>query len=279
MEIIRNRDRRQMTDSLPPILDINRPLAITIGKFEALHLGHSYLINKSVEYAGKHNLASAVLSFVPHPIQVLLDRDYKTMFSADEQAFLLEKYGADYWIPFPFDNKLAEMLPEEFCRLLKEQLNCQALLVGEGFHFGRDRTGTQAALQSLGEKFNIDIITVPTLHLGSNLGNSEKISTSQIREYLIKGQIKEANKLLGRPFLIMGKINRGVNGYNIYPAADKLMPPEGQYITPSGTVKVNTYYNSSGDKAYMVKIPELDENIQDEILIVELIDYCKHNIQ
>ena len=266
MKIIRNDNWQNMN------VEINIPLAVTIGKFEALHLGHSHLINKTVEYAKEHNLASAVLSFVPHPIQILADKNYKTMLSAEEQAFLLEKYGVDYWIPFPFDRDLAQMPPTEFCQMLKEQMNCKALLVGEGFHFGCNRTGTQATLQNLGKELNIDIITVPTLHLNDNVSGGGKISTSQIREYLTKGQIHEVNKLVGRPFLIMGKINRSESGYKVYPAGDKLMPPDGEYSTPTGTVEVNTYCDDSGFKLRTVEVQELDANIWDETLIVELTD-------
>ena len=98
--------------------------AITIGKFEALHRGHSQLIKSTINYVKSHNhnhhhsLVSVVLSFMPHPVQALSDQDYKPLFSTKEQAFLLGKYDIGYWISYPFDKNTAKLTPKDFCKLL-----------------------------------------------------------------------------------------------------------------------------------------------------------------
>ena len=223
---------------------INIQTAITIGKYEAMHRGHMLMIESAVNYAKSQGLASVVLSFTPHPAQVLYGKGYKPLFTDAEKAHILEGMttegmiagsdaaGPDYWIYYPFNSSLAQTSPQNFCRLLKERFSCRALLVGRGFCFGRNREGTVETLYTLGREMGMEIITVPHMSQGDN-----KISTSQIREFLSKGQVPEANKLLGRPFFVKGIVQKGRQlgrtiGFptaNIHPEDDKFLPLNGVY--------------------------------------------------
>jgi len=269
---------------------IQTSTAITIGKFEALHQGHSQLIKSTLAYAksysnfNAHSLASAVLSFVPHPAQVLSDREYKPLFTEEEQAFLLRKYGIDYWILYPFDKNTAQLTPKAFCQLLQTHFDCKALLVGEDFHFGRNREGNPEALRIIGQALGIDIVTIPY----HRIDGEEKVSTSQIRDYLSKGQVKEANELLGRPFLIMGTIQKGRQlgrtiGFptaNIQPASHKFLPPDGVYATKiiigeikkSGVTNIGTNPTVADGQRRRVEthIFDFDGDIYGKEIIVEL---------
>jgi len=229
-------------------------LAVTIGKFEALHSGHKHLINLVSEYAQANRLASAVLSFAPNPIKVLHDADYKPLFVPTEQAALLQSIGSiDYWISHPFDVSFAQLSPKEFYKWLYKEMRCRALFVGEGFRFGRGREGTPSMLQDFssfannGEKMKV--VTVPNQSVGL-----EKVSTSQIRALLEKGQMQEAAALLTRPFFLIGKVQKGRQlgraiGFptvNLHPPEDKFLPPDGVYVTVTKIAKVaknaeNTY--------------------------------------
>ena len=299
--------------------------AITVGKFEALHLGHIRLIEATVEYARSKNLAHAeeftlseefapfkefalskefthpkefapsknlaptVLSFTPHPAQVLSDKKYDPLFSSREQALLLAEYGIDYWIPYPFDKSVAQLTPKAFCQLLQTQFHCKALLVGEGFRFGYNREGTPQTLYTLGQQLGIEVITIPH----SQFENEEKISTSQIRTYLAEGRIREANKLLGRPFLIIGTVLKGRQlgrtiGFptaNIHPADDKFLPPDGVYaakITIKGQKKagvtnigINPTIISGQTRKVETHIFDFDTDIYGEEVLVELYAFIR----
>lgn len=215
--------------------------AITVGKFEALHLGHAHLINATAEYAKKNGLASAVMSFTnPHPAQVLFDSEYKPLLTTKEQSFLLKNW-VDLWIPHPFSESFAQISAKKFCEILQNHYNCKALIVGENFRFGYKRQGTAESLQALG----INVSIVPHLQL-----DSQKISTSQIRMHLINGDLDKTNKLLGFNFPIIGTVAQGRKlgrtiGFptaNINLTEDKLLPPNGVYASKIKILSNNTEY-------------------------------------
>ena len=269
-------------------------MAITVGKFEAMHLGHSRLIQYTVEYACSHGLASAVLSFVPHPASVLSDGAYKPLFTNKETALLLGTRGIDYWIPYPFDQNFSEKSPRDFCLLIKNKLGCRTLLVGEGFRFGHNREGTPEMLNSLGQDLDMDIIAVPCLRFEDSL-DGKKISTSQIRAHLAKGQMQRANKLLGKPFLILGTVQKGKRlghtiGFptaNIYPDSHKFLPINGVYSskifigdlkkTGVTNIGVNPTVSEYGSVPKVeVHIFDFNDDIYGKEILVELYDFIRH---
>ncbi|MCL2420258.1 MAG: riboflavin biosynthesis protein RibF [Defluviitaleaceae bacterium] len=278
--------------------------AITIGKFEALHQGHSQLIKSTIEYAKNyeknhvqsHALSSVVLSFAPHPTQVLSDPNYKPLFTPQEQAFTLSQYGLDYWIPYPFDKSTAQLTPKSFCQRLQAQFNCKALLVGEGFRFGRNREGTPEILHAIGQEIGIDIVTIPFYHADEKDQNEAKISTSQIRDHLSKGQIKKANQLLGRPFFIMGTVQKGRQlgrtiGFptaNMHPAEGKFLPPDGVYAAKIqigdfeklGITHIEINPTVADEKSHKIKthIFDFTEDVYGQEIIVELHDFIRPHI-
>lgn len=265
--------------------------AITVGKFEALHLGHKLLIESTMQYARKNNLASGVLSFVPHPVRVLYDTSYNPMYSKEEQAFLIDEYGIDEWIPYPFDRDFAAWTPQQFCEMLKEKLSCRAIFVGEDFQFGSNREGTQEALKAIGKQLGINVITISNII--NPFDESQKVSTSLIREYLTNGKVEEANRLLGRPFLVMGTVTGGRQlgrtiGFptaNVYPAQNKLLPPNGVYVAGitvkgrkvTGVTNIGTNPTVTGyqDRRVEVHIFDFDEDIYGKDILVELYSFIR----
>ena len=266
------------------------PMAVTLGKFEAMHLGHASMIEATVEYAKSEGLNSGVLSFVPNPIQVLSDPKYKPLFTEKEMSTLLADSGINYWIPYPFSRELAKKNPRDFCMLLKTGFNCRAILVGQSFRFGHNREGTIETLTTFGRELGMEIITVPyrLAHEAGKPGAAEKISTSQIRAFLSNGKIEEANKLIGRPFFIVGTVQKGRQlgrsiGFptaNLHPAEDKFLPPNGVYKAKV-TVGGSTYYGVTNigtnptvaeKQAHKAEtfIFDFDEDIYGEEIMVEL---------
>jgi len=260
--------------------------AICIGKFEALHLGHLELINATQKYAQNHNLQAAIMSFSPNPIQVLHNQDYKPLFSEAERKFQLAKMfdNLDY-IQYSFDKNLINLSPQEFCQILKNELNCKTLIAGESIHIGKNRSGTAEVLQKLG----MTVIAITNLKHGSG----EKISTSQIRKFLYEGQLQEVNRLLGRPFMIMGRVQKGRQlgrtiGFptaNVHPAKDKLLPPDGVYACKiivndakhKGIANIgkNPTIASGQSRRVEAHIFNFDADIYDEEVIVELHSFIR----
>jgi len=168
-----------------------RDVALTIGKFESLHRGHLRLIGATTATARARGLASAVLSFAPHPAQVF-GQDYTPLLSPAQQATLLEG-RTDYWLTRPFTRAFADTPPEAFCDWLYTHLRCRALVVGEGFRFGRQRMGDTTFLAAWGAAHGMTVESIPHQHEGGEI-----ISTSRIRRLLAANNITEAEICLGR---------------------------------------------------------------------------------
>jgi len=205
------------------------PKAICMGKFEALHLGHIRLIEATVG----SGMAAGLLSFVPHPAQVLRSGGYRLLYTPREQERLLRGRGLDYWLRCRFDAEFAEMDAEAFCEVLCRDFGCRALFVGESFRFGKDRKGTVEDLRGLG----LEVVTVPYL-----LDGGAKVGTSLIREYLSDGKVEEANRLLGHAFFVMGEVKKGRQlGRELgFPTAN-LLPSDGKFLPPNGVYAVKAH--------------------------------------
>ena len=271
---------------------VEQPAAVTIGKFEALHLGHMSMINAVEQYSKQNGLCSAVVSFTPNPVKILFDPDYKQLLTEKEKAYLLNISGVDFWVPYRFDYKLAGKTPNDFFYCLKKEINFSAVLVGEDFRFGKNREGTVKSLIEFGMNMDINIVTVPYLSVTGS--DYHKISTSQIRDYLCDGKIKEANQLLGKPFFIMETVKKGRQlgrsiGFptaNLHPPEDKLLPPNGVYAA-NVIVKGKKYsgitnigFNPTVSEKQIPKaetfIFNFNEDIYDEEIIVELLDFIRY---
>lgn len=207
---------------------------LTIGKFEGLHLGHQALIQKTVHHANLLGISSAIMIFSPHPNIYFGDTGYKPLFTADEHAHILDSMGINHAFAYPFDEKLTNLLPKDFCNIIFTDFKAKMVIVGENFRFGKNRIGDIAFLKSEAASYNANIQALPDI-----TANETKISTSQIRNFLANTKLKEACLQLGFPFFIMGTIAKGKQlgrtiGFptlNIYPPEDKFLPLDGVYAT------------------------------------------------
>lgn len=209
--------------------------AITLGNFDGIHLGHQKLINTVKQYSKTNNLTSVVFSFYPHPCPVInQNSNFYTIFSPYEKKYLLEKIGIDILIQYPFTKEFANMEAEVFAHLLFEKLKCKVLVIGEEYKFGKNRTGTYEMLKFFGNKFEAEIIKVPSVN-----NENFKVSSTTIRKYIAERNIIDANELLDKPYFIIGEVISGNKlgrtiGFptvNIIASKDKLLPPDGVYLT------------------------------------------------
>jgi riboflavin kinase/FMN adenylyltransferase len=158
------------------------------------------------------------------------------LFTQAERAFILKNLNVDYIEKYNFNAGFMAQTPEAFFIRLINDFNVKAIMIGEGYRFGKNRTGTAETIKSLAKKNNINAIILPCVNTDSN---KNKISTSDIRGFLSAGSLTEAEDLLGFPFFICGKVAHGKKigkklGFptvNIIPAADKFLPKDGVYTT------------------------------------------------
>jgi riboflavin kinase/FMN adenylyltransferase len=211
------------------------PCAVTVGKFDGVHLGHRHLVGALSDLATARRLASAVVTLHPHPITVLRPGTPVTyLCSLEERVSLLRELGIDGVAVLSFNSELAQLSYRDFIDLLREAFNLKLLVVGPDFAVGRDRQGNVDALRALGAERNFEVEIVSMLEAGRG-----KVGSGAIREALAGGDMPVVAELLGRPFALRGPVVRGAErgrtiGFptaNIAVAPDLALPSYGVYVT------------------------------------------------
>ncbi len=238
---------------------------VTLGNFDGFHSGHLELIkrlneeknkfddddngiyfrqilnnNSSIVFEDNQKLLSSsfktvIFSFYPHPLTYIKNVDMKTILSLEEKTMELEKLGLDYFINYPFDDDTMNIEAEEFVKeILVKRMNLKKIIIGEGGRFGKGHKGDVKLLKKLGIEYDFQVIVVP-----QKKQESEKISSTQIRELLINNKFEEIKKLLEKDYYISGTVIAGKKlgrklqfpTANILPSKEKLLPQNGVYIT------------------------------------------------
>jgi riboflavin kinase / FMN adenylyltransferase len=214
-------------NSLTTIQKELSPVTAVIGNFDGLHIGHLELINNALSL-GKPVVA---VTFDPHPATLIYPDSRKHLLSTPTQKMkLLSDAGIDGTVFIPFTKEFASQPPLEFADSLREQLRMKSLVIGEGFRFGKNRSGTTKFLtQELG-KYGIKVKGVPTVEIGGCA-----VSSTRIRKSLESGDLQLAEQLLGRPYSVTGVVCHGLKlGRKLgFPTAnikaDNLLPAMGVY--------------------------------------------------
>ncbi len=208
---------------------------ITIGNFDGVHRAHCELFRRVVNAARDLGLPAVALTFDPHPARVLApERAPKILTLQDLKLRLIADQQLDLaWI-LPFTRQVAQLSPAEFVeRVLLQALGARQVHVGANFRFGRNRQGTVDVLTRLGQTKGFSVHVLPLMTL-----RGEPVSSSRIRSLLDEGRIPLANRLLGRPYEIVGSVERGQGlGHRLtvptlnLGAGEQQHPRPGVYIT------------------------------------------------
>ncbi len=213
-----------------------RPTAIALGSFDGLHAGHRRVIaavTAAADPAADPAAVPTVVSFWPHPREVLHGEGRLRLDLPHEKLELLEPLGIRQLVLVPFTRELAALTPAAFVEgVLVQQLHARRVAVGDNFRFGAGRRGDAADLQRLGAAHGISVEVLPMLWQGG-----ERMSSSRIRAALAAGAIADARQLLGRPYRFSGAVvsGRGLGRQLGWPTANlavdgrKLLPAEGVY--------------------------------------------------
>ncbi len=179
---------------------------VTIGVFDGVHRGHAEIIGRAVEMATAQGVPSVLLTFVPHPSEVVRPGSHPPVLtSIVRRAELVEELGVDVFCALPFTLELSRMPPDEFAhRALVERLHASAVIVGENFRFGHKAAGDVTLLATLGETFGFTAQGVPLLREGNT-----PLSATYVRSCVQAGDMASATRALGRPHRVDGVVERG----------------------------------------------------------------------
>ena len=226
--------------------NVKRPTAIALGNFDGIHQGHRVVLQPILDKyqlslqdsSENYEIYPTLVSFYPHPKEFFTGNKIKLLTPIEEKAQYLESLGFKQLVLLPFDQKLADLDPQQFVEeILVKQLQAHEISVGEDFRFGCQRRGTAIDLQNIAANFDITV-NINTLQKFDDHQNQPiRISSSLIRQALTHGAIEEANFMLGRAYSLIGKVVKGQQlGRTIgFPTAnlqlpiDKFLPCYGVY--------------------------------------------------
>lgn len=209
--------------------DISQNSVCCIGSFDGVHRGHQAIIEHAKKLAG-HDKKVGIITFIPLPFFVLKSAPVIYLSLEEEKEKIIKELGANFIYYFKFTKKFSQLGSDDFIKLIVARISPSAVVVGENFHFGRDRKGTAKILKQYAkDRFSVHILPC--------VKDEGTISSTRIRELLLLGHIKAANKLLGREYTISGTVIKGKGkgtkiGFptiNIKVRKEKLMPLDGVY--------------------------------------------------
>lgn len=268
---------------------------VTIGTFDGVHQGHRQIIARLKELARQTGGETVILTFFPHPRMIIHpeDQDLKLITTIHERAALLEQLGVDHLIITPFSRDFSNQSAEAYIKdVLVNKIGTRQIIIGYDHRFGKDRQGGLSDLQQAAPVYGFEVIEIPEQDI-----DHVTVSSTRIREALLKADIEQANNFLGYPFFITGKVIRGNQiGRQIgYPTANllieesyKLIPADGIF---AATVQLND--ESFQGMAYIghrptingmtrnieVNIFDFNRDIYNQTLQMNFIHFVRHDVK
>lgn len=190
------------------VSDLNEfsDVAISMGNFDGVHLGHQSLLKNALKESKERGHTFGVITFLPHPLEVFKGVNDFYINSFNERRQLLDNLGVDFIVELPFDDGFAKLGPQDFLTdyILKIK-NLRKLFLGHDFGFGKEKKGNLEFIADFIKPHKIELFIEDEFLLDGN-----KVSSSMIRTFIKAGDIVAANALLGREFFISGKVVPGM---------------------------------------------------------------------
>lgn len=188
-----------------------KKLALGIGKFDGLHLGHRAILGKILDESGRNSLIPAVFTFRNFPVEFKI-------YGWEEKKILLQQSGIELCIWCDFD-EICSMKAEEFLDMISA-MGTEIIAVGSNFHFGAERKGNISLLKKSMHEKGFRLFSVPP-----EKKNGEVVSSTKIRFFIKHGEMEKANDFLGRVFSVEGKVVQGIKKgtYLGFPTANLLL--------------------------------------------------------
>jgi riboflavin kinase/FMN adenylyltransferase len=224
-------------------------MSATIGNFDGLHLGHQAILNNLKEEAKSIGTSTLVFFTEPHAAEYFSAKGISNTESPPrlcpwrEKFRLLNDYGIDYACFLKFNSSLKSMTPENFIKDILEEMNLKSLIVGDDFRFGAERVGDFNLLKEWGNKTNVLVSNTETV-----IFEGKRVSSTRIREALLKSDFNLAASLLGRPYIYSGKVVYGNQlGRTINVPTANLWIPK-QKLSISGVYAVSCMHKGANYK-------------------------------
>lgn len=275
------------------IAELNLGTVATIGNFDGVHRGHQALLAKLRSQATQMKLPMVVMLFEPQPSEHFQGRKAPARLSSlREKIQVLGQCGADYVWCLKFDDQLASMSAVEFAECyIFSLLQARYLLIGEDFRFGHDRVGDIDLLKELGHQRSCEVKKFSDFFI-----DTQRVSSTKIREALNDGKLEYAAKLLGRPYSMCGRVVRGVGRGRQWgvPTAnlnmhDKVLPLSGVYCVRvrregkpllSGVANLGCRPTMDGVKNNLeIHLFDIDESLYGEIFQVYFLHKLRDEIK
>jgi len=269
---------------------------LTIGSFDGVHCGHQQLLARINRLARQIDGESIVVTFHPHPRQVIYPRDnsLQLLSTIEEKVALFEHYGVDNVVVVPFTVAFSQLSADEYIeRFLVETFHPQTIVIGYDHKFGLNRQGDIDYLKWHSKKAGYEVVEIPPREI-----NDIAVSSTKIRNALQQGRVKEAARFLGHPYEITGKVVHGQHlGTQLgFPTANvqpdnrfKLIPAQGIYAVwvrhqgeiYGGMLYIGNRPSIADAKEHVIEVHifAFNKNIYGDELTVVFVDYLRADVK
>ena len=264
--------------------------AVTIGKFDGIHLGHSALITELLAVAKQNALTSVLVTFDRHPDALLNPTNLKwPLIGPHQKAELVAAAGVEALVTLTFDEELAKLTAEQFIQeVLVDRLQVKIVIVGEDFRFGAGGAGDVALLRDLGQQLGFEVRVIPSATVAG-----VKVSTSAIRGLLDEGNVAKAAELLGRTHTTVGEVEHGLKigrtiGFptaNMSREAEGYLPLDGVYAgwliaegvryPAAHSVGINETFQAVPRLVESHVLDRKDLDLYDKVVALEYVDFVR----
>jgi riboflavin kinase / FMN adenylyltransferase len=264
--------------------------AVTIGKFDCLHLGHQSLFSNLIAAAKDKSLVPTVVTFDRHPDHLLRpDRAKLPIIGKTQKHSIIESLGAAILVELEFNQALASKTPEQFVKeILVDTLHAQVVMVGQGFRFGNQGSGDTQSLRELGKQHGFSVLEVKPIEI-----DGETVSTTRVRSLLDEGNVAAVAKLLGRVHVAVGVVEHGLKigrkiGFptaNLSREAEGYLPLDGVYsgwlisegmrYPAAHSVGINETFQAVPRLVESHVLDETELDLYDKVVTLEFIDFVR----
>lgn len=262
---------------------IEENTVISLGKFDGIHRGHELLL-EYLSAKKEKGLSTVIFTFDIPPRKNVNGVESKVLTTNEEKMHMFEQIGIEYLVECPFTQEIMCMEPENFIEKIVRQLHVKCIVVGEDFHFGHNRRGNYRMLQEYSGQYGYEVVVVQKIK-----EDSRDISSTFVREEISLGNIEKANQLLGYRYFVTSVVNHGnqigrtigVPTINQLPPEEKLLPPNGVYVTEvfiderkyRGVTNVGCKPTIAGENPIGVETHLLDfkEDVYEKLVTVEFL--------
>ncbi len=269
---------------------------VTVGIFDGMHLGHQELLKQVIAKSLELGVPALIVTFWPHPKLYFKpdDSSFSLLMSIEERTLIMERLGVEHLLVLPFNQRMANTSAQQFIHdILVDDLSISHLILGDDHRFGRDRQGSFEFVSGLANELGFGLTRMESM-----LDDKTRISSTAIRDSLRLGEIEKANKLLGYPYFIIGKVVKGKQmGKKLgFPTANinclekrKQIPHAGVYAVKVmlkgkehyGMLNIGTRptVESGGSQSVEVHIFNIEEDLYGERLEVSFISRIRDEMK